>query len=514
LAELKLVAANYPTRIYFALMQPINSTLPSVQLDARTSRVQDILENLQQAGLFRAVVVKQTGNQVLLDTAFGSISGKAPGQLKTGDEILARLTALKPQPMLKIEQHTSKLVTLAKTQFKGLTQNLNSALLTAKVVSQSNNHTLLKINNQIIQINRQDSLQTGETLLLKDAGKNQLQIIRIQPQAVLKAALSSLIPRGLQQGQQYNLTTLQKVASELVGSKSAALIDRANIKTVELTLQANPAIEKSQTVLPKQIPEGLIPARTKQLNDILNSLAKPLASAENIRPQALQQIFSYLALIKTEMPANMNSLGQQLQFLSLVLKDSPESFRHLIREIFPQPVTHVATRPHHDAPIIELSNTLRLELLQQTEQTLNHLLIQQSSTRLQLEQQQPLNLFLNIPIQVDQESQNLQLKIKQKKKSQSDESIQCWEIELSFEFGLLGMITTRILLMDHKISVNFWAHQSGTKNLIDHHMGQFKTQLQKAGFELGLFDCFNGPAPQPSEKDEYATSDNLLDLQA
>ncbi len=506
---------NYPARLYFAYMQPINSTLPSVQLDARTAKVLDILQNLQQAGLFRAVVVKQTGNQVLLDTAFGKITGKAPDQLKTGDEILARLTALKPQPTLKIEQHTSSLLTLAKAQFKAVAQNLNNTVLTAKVVAQSNNLTSLRINNQVIQINRQDSLQIGETLLLKDAGKEQIQLIRIQPQAILKAALTSLIPRGLEQGQQYNLSSLQKVASELVGAKSAALIDRANVKTVELTQQGKHGIETLQGTPGKQLPidQPVTPGRAKLLNDILLSLARPLASADNIKPETLQQIFSYLALIKAEMPGNMNNLGQQLQYLSLALKHSPESFRQLIREIFPQPTTHI-TDKQHDRPVIELSNTLRLELLQQTEQTLNQLLTQQSSTRLQLEQHQPLNLFLNIPIQVDQESQNLQLKIKQKKKGHSDETVQCWEIELSFEFGLLGMITTRILLQDSKISANFWAHQASTKNLIDNHMGQFKTQLQKAGFELGLFDCFNGPVPQPSGKDQYATNDNLLDLEA
>jgi hypothetical protein len=507
---------NYPARIYFAHMQPINSTLPSVQLDVRNAKVQDILQSLQQAGLFRAVVVKQTGNQVLLDTAFGKITGKAPDQLKTGDEILARLTSLKPLPTLKIEQHTSRLLTLSKAQFKAVAQNLNNTVLTAKVVAQGNNLTSLRINNQVIQINRQDSLQIGETLLLKDAGKEQLQLLRIQPQSILKAALSSLIPRGLQQGQQYNLSSLQKVASELVGAKSAALIDRANAKTAELAQQGRQGFEALQGASGKQSPtdQAVNPGRAKLLNDILTNLARPLASAENIKPETLQQIFSYLALIKAEMPGNMNNLGQQLQYLSLALKQSPESFRHLIREIFPQAAPQVSSKQHHDGPVIELSNTLRLELLQQTEQTLNQLLTQQSSTRLQLEQQQPLNLFLNIPIQVDQESQNLQLKIKQKKKSHSDEAVQCWEIELSFEFGLLGMITTRILLQDSKISANFWAHQAATKNLIDSNMNQFKTQLQKAGFELGLFDCFNGPAPQPNDKDHYTTHDNLLDLKA
>lgn len=498
-------------------MQPINTTLPSVALDVRSARVLDILQNLQQAGLFKAIVIKQTGNQVLLDTAFGNITGKAPDQLKTGDEILARVTTLQPQPTLKIEQHTPKLLTLAKSQFKGLALNLDTTVLAAKVVSHTNNHTQLKINNQIIQINRQQSLQEGETLLLKDAGKNQLQLIRIQPQTILKAALSSLIPRAINQGQKYNLSSLQKISSELADSKSAALIDRANLKSMELAQQYKGNPEASQTspnrLLPSISPG--IPGQTKLLQDILHALAKPLASIENFKPEVLQQIFSYLALIKTDMPGNMNNLGQQLQYLSLILKQSPESFRQLVQEIFVQSATPpVKARQLYEGPVSELSSTLRLEILQQTDQTLNQLLIQQSSARLQLDQQQPLNLILNIPVQMDQQSQDLLIKIKQKKKNQSDESLQYWEIELSFEFGLLGMITTRILLQESKISANFWAYKADTKNLIDTHMDQFKSQLQKAGFELGLFDCFNGPAPASSEKEQYFANDNLLDLQA
>jgi hypothetical protein len=510
----KQEAANYPTRIYFALMQPINSTLPSIQLDARSARVLDILQNLQNAGLFRAVVVKQTGNQVLLDTAFGNITGKAPDQLKTGDEIMARITTIKPQPTLKIEQQISQLLTLPKAQFKSVVQNINSAVLAAKVVSHSNNQTLLNINNQVIPINRQDSLQIGETLLLKDTGTNQLQLIRIQPQAVLKAALSSLIPRSLQQGQQYNLSSLQKVASELVGLKGQALIDRANIKTTELTQPGRAVSESLQTITKPQRAGVPAPDRVKLLNDILSTLAKPLVSAENIKPQTLQQFFSYLALIKTEMPGNMSHLSQQLQNLSQVLKQSPESFSQLIRDIFSHSAHQVTAKQHHEAPVIELSNTLRLELLQQTEHTLNHLLTQQTSVRLQQEQHQPLSIFLNIPIQVDMESQNLQLKIKQKEKNQSDDTAQYWEIELSFEFGLLGMITTRILLQDTKISANFWAHQSNTKSLIDNHMDEFRSQLKKAGFELGLFDCFYGTAPEPDKNNNYTDNHNLLDLEA
>ena len=500
-------------------MQPINLNLPTVQLDTRGSRILDTLQNLQQVGLFKAVVVKQSGSQVLLDTAFGKLTGKAPEQLKAGDEILARLTALKPQPTLKIEQHIARMISLGNSSLKNLVQNNPASLLSAKVVSQDNQHTFLKIKNELIPINRQAGLQNGETVLLKESAKNQLQLIRVQPQLVLKAALSSLIPRSLslQQGQRYDLSSLQTIARELTTSNREALIDRANIKQLTLIQQGRLSLDKHANTPDQQRIDqqnlGSANRHSGGIKAMLLNLANPLLDIQNIRPQSLQQVLTYLAFIKTNMPDNSNNLGQQLQHLLAALKQSPEGFRHVMREVFPQPASTQANTQQAENSFNSLSNTLRLELLQQTEQTLNHLLTQQTTTKLQLEQQQPLNLFLNIPLQLEQENRKLALSIRQNKKNQYEATESSWEIELSFEFGLLGMITTRILLQGQKISANFWTQQTHTKMLIDTHMDQFKKQLTRAGFELGLFDCFKGTAPQPVQRNQFNT-DNLLDLEA
>ena len=187
--------------------------------------------------------------------------------------------------------------------------------------------------------------------------------------------------------------------------------------------------------------------------------------------------------------------------------------RQLVQRIF-EASSALARNAAQDRPLIELSNTLRLELIQQTEQSLNQLLTQQAGTRLQVEQQQPLQFNLNIPLLVDQQSRNLQLKVKQKHSANAEEAEQLWDIELSFEFGLLGLITTRIQLQGKKISANFWAVQANTKQMIDRHLDEFKTQLSRAGFELGLFDCFAGAAPEVEQSPPYPLNDNLLDIQA
>ena len=157
-----------------------------------------------------------------------------------------------------------------------------------------------------------------------------------------------------------------------------------------------------------------------------------------------------------------------------------------------------------------IDETQQIKLLQQLEQTITQLLVQKTTIRLNQEQSQPLQINLNIPLQVNNETTALKLKIKQRNNCEADEN-QHWEISLQFELGLLGLIRTNILLQDAKLSAHFWAVKPSTKTLIDAHMDQFKNQLKKSGFELGLFDCFIG---KPISEDDTSPSvgENLVDI--
>ena len=220
-----------------------------------------------------------------------------------------------------------------------------------------------------------------------------------------------------------------------------------------------------------------------------------------------------LSLLKSAAPANssnrFSSIPDSIIELHSAIKSSPDNFKLLLRQIIESNAGENKTSMH-DAAMADSSNALKAELLQQLEQSLSQLLTQKSGMRLNQELNQPIQINLNIPLQLNNETTSLKLKIKQQKSSDVDDQ-QHWEISLAFEFALLGLISTNILLQDTKLSANFWAEKSDTKQLIDTHMNQFKNQLKKSGFELGFLDCFIGK-PVAQDDKVKPVEDNLVDI--
>ncbi len=498
-------------------MDAIKPIISGVKTGGLTKEVNEILSQLQRAGLFRAIVSEKQGNQVILDTAFGKLSGKAPNNLHKGDEILARMVENKAEPTVKIEQHNTKILRIQNQALKGLFTNDSSSPQIARVIAQTGNKTQLLINDKSYNIPRQGSLQSGEILLLTPTKNQQLQIQRIQPEAILRNALSTLLPKGLRGGQDINLASLQKLASELVAPKPELLL--ARLAQGVQSAGGNPlAAAKASDLLPRLNTTGLANS-TKMagadIKQLLNQVAAPLARLDGVKADTVQQLLSLLSLLKITSPGTASSTSEsvpnQLSTMMRELVNYPESFRNLVQQIFNQHASQGKLQTDHS--LQDITNVLRNELVQQTEQTLNQLLIQKTNVRLQTEQNQPIQINLNIPIQVHNESRNLKLSIKQKQKSEI-KSEQHWEIRLSFEFGLLGLISSHLLLQENKLSAHFWAVEKSTKSLISQNLENFKTQLRKSGFELGLFDCFHGQPAEEQTTSQHRTSENLLDVKA
>ena len=151
------------------------------------------------------------------------------------------------------------------------------------------------------------------------------------------------------------------------------------------------------------------------------------------------------------------------------------------------------------------------DAIKSTEQSLNQRLYQKTSLRFQQELQQPIAFNLNIPYLEQQEVKSLQLKIRQKNKEDNVEN-QAWEVRLSFEFDLLGLISTHISLDGDTLSTNFWAVKKGTKNMITVALSEFKQQLVKSGFNLGYFFCYLGQ-PLPGDDNSFSpVPDSLLNI--
>jgi hypothetical protein len=246
----------------------------------------------------------------------------------------------------------------------------------------------------------------------------------------------------------------------------------------------------------------------------LNNLVASSLRVDGIKTEWVEHMLVLMSLIKPgtlPQASTTTDLSQNLQNLIRELKQSPATIRNLVEQIFQAPDKSDANKPG-ERFLQDISQFLRNDLLQQSEQTLHQLLTQKASLRLQQEQQQPIQINLSLPLQIDNQSRPLHLRIREKQRNKQEDE-QHWEMDLSFEFGQLGMISTHILLQANRLSAHFWARKVETKQLIDSQLEKFKQQLSRRGFEPGLFNCYHGEAPTPEKANQLAYFDNLVDIQ-
>jgi hypothetical protein len=215
-----------------------------------------------------------------------------------------------------------------------------------------------------------------------------------------------------------------------------------------------------------------------------------------VKPEKALSSSSLLSVMR-QLPQTEQGINQLIQ---LLLKASQESADTEVQQL---------KKPtfNNNEPLL----TQFRDAIRSTEQSLNQQLFQQTSLRFQQELQQPVAFNLNIPYMEQQTVKSLQLKIRQKSKAANAEN-QAWEIRLSFEFGLLGLISTHILLDGDTLSSSFWAIKEATKNKINDALPDFKQQLVKSGFYLGHFFCYLGQPPQESNNAFSPVPDSLLDI--
>ncbi len=539
-------------------MDVLNNPISNIQIDTLQKPVIDILNRLLEAGLFRALVIETNGNKVLLDTAFGQLNGVSTEKLSKGDEILARLLSTKPEQSIKVEQIvtakqalpekilnqliklvesvSNRVISKSDCSSTAVTNQFSVLPLAIKVLGHTTNETLLQLNHKTYSIPRQSLLEKGETLLLKTTANNKVELFRIQPEGILKNALAQLLPRLIQQKNTVEYSHLQKLMVNILKLrpddtqlKTTAHSFNKNIHTtVVMSEKKQPEriLENQKTVdMPavKSTKENIVATKSiatqteipvKLIKQLLSNLSQPVARTDNINAESLQKIFRMLTLIKpatasTNPDKVLFTIPGKLSELHNAVKSSPENFKLLLRQILESNAGEGNTKVA-DNVFLETSNTLKTELLQQLEQTISQLLAQKTTIRLNQELNQPIQVNINIPIQLNNETTSLKLKLKERNTSDNNEE-KHWEINLSFEFALLGLISTNILLQDSKLSAHFWAVKPGTKLLIDTHMDQFKNQLKKSGFELGLFDCFTGK-PASQDENSHPVGENLVDI--
>ena len=501
-----------------------------------------------------------------------ALAGRTP-RLQPGDVIEARIDRSGPQPRLNIQQHQPLQVELRQTVLSRMLQQAPHRLLAARIATARDpGQNLLQIGRQQFAIPRDSRLQHGDTVILRPGERpGEIRLQRVQPRPLLLQALSRLIPK---QGEADaapggSLARLQQLARQLLppnaspapsatarsmplppgpaapASPPPAATTRADTaspmppankpNTAEITTapaaRASVAGTRSDP-LPVTSPpsaggkpQASVGKETggeppPRLQNLLQALMKLAIQPSRLSPQQLQSSLAQLGLLggggqRTGLPASSNAeLLPRLIELQALLRDQPELFERLLRGHFNVQAGSAQAAAADTADNAAELLQWRQQFSQQLDQSINQLLLGKTGLRLQQDQQQPLNLNLVLPLQLPDEPQReLKLRLRQRPNAEEPEQ-PAWDVRLSFEFGLLGMITVHVLLQDTRISAHFWAVEEDTWRRIDAELPSFKQQLQRSGFELGLFDCFQGQPKTDDPDSPQVGEGNLLDVEA
>jgi hypothetical protein len=470
----------------------------------------DILSRLQQLGSIQARVVSVANGQALLLTRLGEITGSNALKLKAGDTVQIRLEGDKQNPVLKVTPSQDQVTQLAANKVMKLLALLPANRPTpATVVSHQGKNTLLQLGSAQTSIPLQSQFKAGQLLnIVRREASGVIEIKPVDHQQVLRSALTQLISARPQSSANNQLQPLLQLVQSILkintgqapaatmtnnsqnftGTATATNANNGNALPGKATLPLLSGLELLIRSLPKVTsfsPRAIQKAVELATHSTLG--AKPEKALPNSNP---------LSVLR-QLPQTEQGLNQLIQSLLKANQEQTETgVQQLKKAAF-----------NKDEPLLAQFR----DAIKSTEQSLNQQLFQQTSLRFQQELQQPIAFNLNIPYMEQQTVKSLQLKIRQKSKEASAQN-QAWEIRLSFEFGLLGMISTHILLDGETLSTSFWAVEEVTKNKINDALPDFKHQLVKSGFNLGNFFCYLGESPQESDNEFSPVPDSLLDI--
>jgi hypothetical protein len=472
----------------------------------------NVLSRLQQVGSIKARVASVTNGQALLLTRLGEITSSNALKLKPGDTVQIRLDGDKQNLVLKVTPTQDQVTLLAANNHLKLVALLPANLPTmATIVSHKGNNTLLQIGLEQISVPLQSQLKVGQLLnIIHHLASTKIEIKSVDHQQVLRSALAQLLsahPQSSANHQKQPLLQLMQSMQKINTEQSTAATLTNNSHNFPSAISVN----KGNVLPANTLPNNTISALISGLELLIRSL--PTVSTLNQR-----------AIRKMVELATQNTLGNKLEKglsssspLSLLrqLPQTEQDLNQIIQTLLK--ANHKQAEPEIQQLKKTTSNNNDIlmsqfrDAIRSTEQSLNQQLYQQTSLRFQQELQQPIAFNLNIPYMEQQTVKSLQLKIRQKSKEVSAEN-QAWEIRLSFKFGLLGLISSHILLDGDTLSTSFWAFEEATKNKINDALSDFKQQLVKSGFNLGHFFCYLGQPPQESDYAFSPIPESLLDI--
>lgn len=454
----------------------------------------DLFRQLSQLGSIEARVASISRGQALLNSQLGQILSANTLDLKAGDLLKIRVGGNQLTPVLKVSKLPPQPVTLTTTQNLNLSRILSPVKpVTALIIGHQASNTLIQLGDQRIAIQMQPDLKSGQLISLEKAANGKsIEIRPVNNQQVLKSAISQLLPKQANLQPSTSLTQLARLIQGITLSINTAQMSPSTIKTGP-SVNTEPQNINLFTRLEGLI--GTLPALSKLDKTTIQQWVRYILADNHNRSERAQVTSNPYQLLQ-QLPKTEASMRQQLQQWSNPPPPGSQS-----------QASQIDLKPLPDEMLQQISR----DIIKLVEQSSSQLLLQQTNLRYQQELQQPIALNIAIPLTDQQKIQELRLKIRQRKCG-AEMDKQSWDIQLDFEFGLLGLISTHLLLEDEKLSASFWSSKLETQEKIDSNLSDFKTQISRVGLKLGQFHSFLGNPPEINERDNLAMPETLLDI--
>ena len=477
---------------------------------SRTNSPIDIFRQLTQLGSIEARVAAISRGQALLLTQLGQIPTSNTLNLKSGDVIQIRASGNEQNPVLKVSAEADKPVILDPIRYPALNKLLTTGKpISATFINHQTNGAGIKIGNRVFSITQPPDLKPGQLIsLVKSSNNNHIEVKAIDHRQVLKSSINRLLPHQPITPEHSGLTQLIKLVQSL--PKSISVATGTNQLTSHLNNNAmstiKPAIAHTQSGNEQQ-------QKPAPANNLLQNLLNSVPTASRLDKTTLEQ---WVGRLLTKLPMReTNSQSGTYQLLQQFPKNEAslvQMLQKITQQAPDQQKSSSSANVVEAKPIQETSlQLIARDIIKMAEQSNNQQLLQQTSLRYQQELQQPLVINLAIPVSDEQKTKELRLKIRQKHHGNDVEN-QCWDIHFNFEFGLLGLISTHLILDIDTLSASFWSELPDTQNKIETGLDEFKQQLNRAGFKLGQFYSFIGNPPLEDEETMVPSSESLLDI--
>jgi len=411
-----------------------------------------------------------------------------------------------------------------------------------KVVEQlpSKTTTILQIGKQLVPVKTDITLSPGQTLKViveKAQGELTLKLPpKLQLSSILDTSLRQLLPKQMpvaefQQPLAKTLSSLQQLTSQTPNQETQQHENRQgrpksllNNQLIQLKRISNNIIQSLPTHQQISTAKGLKAAINNSGNLLEATLLQTLVEKKLSTPQItnlsrlqLTQTSEQQAPIQVDLKANLSKLIKLLKAWpklgpSIAQHDSMVNTSKQQGMVKPQINQH--TPPQQSPTVLPqvLENQVK-DLLNKTEGALAKITLNQLASTNTESSASRQTWQIEIPLFNNQQADSIFLKIERElsHSKTAHQGEQAWTISIEMTPPKLGLIRSKLSLLDDQVSSNFWAENEGTRTLIQQHVDLLRKQFQRVNLHANHIQVQQGSG---ASFQEIKPRNNLLSEKA